>query len=155
MDSVTDVLLFKKMYNILLNEREVESMSLKPFSSQISIFLSDGIMNPSRYVDEINDNFNGVFTKQNYSLNIDEAPNNVPLVRYSSKDGKYIYDFAKKRINFYLNFNENDSTPLFEEYKANVEKSVKNLILNILIQIWWEDKTEFIKLRKWNLRRSM
>ena len=48
MDSVTDVLLCKKMYNILVNEREVESMSLKSFSSQISIFLSDGIMNPSR-----------------------------------------------------------------------------------------------------------
>ncbi|MCI7332846.1 MAG: hypothetical protein MSH48_04180 [Mollicutes bacterium] len=46
-------------------------MSLKPFSSQISIFLSDGIMNPSRYVDEINNNFNGIFTKQNYLLNID------------------------------------------------------------------------------------
>ena len=71
MDSVTDVLLCKKMYNILVNEREVESMSLKPFSSQISIFLSDGIMNPSRYVYEINNNFNGIFTKQNYLLNID------------------------------------------------------------------------------------
>lgn len=96
MDSLIDVLLCKKMYNILVNEREVESMSLKPFSSQINIFLSDGIMNPSSYVDEINNNFNGIFTKQNYSLNIDEAPNDVPLVRYSSKDGKYIYDFAKK-----------------------------------------------------------
>ena len=119
----------KKMYNILVNEREVESMSLKPFSSQISIFLSDGIMNPSRYVDEINDNFNGIFTKQNYSLNIEDAPSDVPLVRYSSKDGKYIYDFAKKRINFYLNFNEDDSVSLFENYKQNVEKLVKNIIL--------------------------
>ena len=71
MDSLIDVLLSKKMYNILVNEREVESMSLKPFSSQISIFLSDGIMNPSRYVDDINNNFNGIFTKQNYLLNID------------------------------------------------------------------------------------
>lgn len=53
-------------------------------------------MNPSRYVDEINNSLNGIFTKQNYSLNIDEAPNDVSLVRYSSKDGKYIYDFAKK-----------------------------------------------------------
>ena len=119
----------KKMYNILVNEREVESMSLKPFSSQISIFLSDGIMNPSRYVDEINDNFNGIFTKQNYSLNIEDAPSDVPLVRYSSKDGKYIYDFAKKRINFYLNFNADDSVSLFEKYKQNVEKLVKNIIL--------------------------
>lgn len=119
----------KKMYNILINEREVESMTLKPFNSQISIFLSDGIMNPSRYIEDINKNFNGIFTKQNYSLNIEDAPSDVPLVRYSSNDGKYIYDFAKKRINFYLNFNEEDSVSIFEDYKMNVETLVKNIIL--------------------------
>ena len=104
-------------------------MDLKPFNSQISIFLSDGIMNPSRYVDEINNIFNGIFTRENYLLNIEEAPSDIPLVRYSSKDGKYIYDFAKKRINFYLNFGEEDSISLFEDYKQNVEKIITNIIL--------------------------
>ena len=32
---------------------------------------------------------------------------------------------------------------------------VKNLILNILIQIWWEDKPEFIKLKLWIYRDAV
>lgn len=35
----------------------------------------------------------------------------------------------KKRINFYLNFDEQDSVSIFEEYKANVENLVKKIIL--------------------------
>ena len=77
-------------------------MNLKPVSSQISVFLSVGVMNPSRLTDEIKKTFDGVFNKEDYTLNLEEAPNDMPLVRYRSNDGKYIYDFAKKRINFYL-----------------------------------------------------
>ncbi len=104
-------------------------MHLKPFSSQISVFLSDGVMNPSRCIDEVNANFNGIFTIQDYLLNIEDAPSDIPLVRYSSKDGKYTYEFAKKRINFYMDFNENDSVSIFEEYKDNVRNLIKNVIL--------------------------
>lgn len=119
----------KKLYNISVKESEAKLMNIKPFSSQISIFLSDGIMNPSKITEDINKKFSDIFTKENYSLNLEDAPNDMPLVRYSSKDGKYIYDFAKKRINFYLNFNDEDNMSLFENYKSNIESVISDILL--------------------------
>lgn len=119
----------KKIYNIFARESEGINMNLKPISSQISVFLSDGVMNPSRLTDEIQKTFDGVFNKEDYTLNLEEAPNDMPLVRYRSDDGKYVYEFAKKRINFYLNFNENDNMNLFENYKLKVQTVVNEVLL--------------------------
>lgn len=106
-------------------------MNLKPFNSQISIFLSDGIMNPIKFIDKFNVYFENLFTKEDYLLKIDAEgiPDEVPLFKYSSSDGKYSYDFAKKRINFYLNFDENDSMDLFEEYKTRIKNVISSFIL--------------------------
>ena len=121
--------ILKIIYNIIVKESEAKMMVFKPFSSQISIFLSDGIMNPSRVTADINKMLSKISWKENYSLNLEDAPNDMPLVRYSSNDGKYIYDFAKKRINFYLNFNNEDNMDLFETYKDSIKSMLYEVIL--------------------------
>lgn len=73
--------LFEKIYNIGNKRRKEDKMILKPFSSQISIFLTDGVMNPSRITEDINNKFACIFTKENYSFNLEDAPNDMPLVR--------------------------------------------------------------------------
>ena len=105
-------------------------MNMKPISSQISVFLSDGVMNPSRFIDDINKHFDNIFIKEDYVLNLEDAPNDMPLVRCRSNDGRFIYDFAKKRINFYLNFNDFDGLSLFEDYKYKVKNMLKNVVMN-------------------------
>lgn len=102
---------------------------LKPFNSQISIFLTDGVMNPSKFVDNMAATFNNLFETEIYSLNLENAPSDMPLVRYSSKDENYVYDFAKKRINFYLNFNKNIDINDFDNYKDNIYNFVTDIIL--------------------------
>ncbi len=104
-------------------------MRLKPFSSQISIFLSDGIMNPGRIADQINTMFKDLFDKEDYRIVVEDAPNEMPLVRYSSKNGKYCFEFAKKRLNFFMYFEEKDSLQLFEEYKGKITTIIEKIIL--------------------------
>ena len=118
------------MYNILNREREEKTVKLNLLNSQISIFLSDGIMNPSKYIDEINENFNDIFKKQIMALDLDDAPSDMPLVRYISNDGKYTYDFAKKRINFYISFDENNNISLVDSYIEQIYQFINNVILN-------------------------
>lgn len=119
----------KKMYNIFIKQKEVNIMTLKPLSSQISIFLFDGIMSPRKLLDDISNEFNKLFSKEEYVLSLDDAPSDMPLIRYSSSNSKYTYDFAKKRINFYLNFSENDSMEIFENYKCQIKNFITNSVL--------------------------
>ena len=121
--------LLKIIYNVFTKNKEVNTLQLKPFSSQISIFLSDGIMNPSRLLENIAKDFDNLFTNQEYLLSIEDAPADMPLIRYSSSDKKFVYDFAKKRINFYLNFSENDNLQIFEDYKQKIKNFLNNSLL--------------------------
>lgn len=121
--------LMKKIYNLIMKESEKKNMDIKPYSSQISVFFSDGIMNPLKIKDELNKNFSGTFSKEDYSLNLEDAPNDMALVKYSSENGKYTYEFAKKRINFYLKFDENDEVNIFESYKSKVKSAVYDVLL--------------------------
>lgn len=121
--------IYKKLYNILIKQKEVSIMTLKPLSSQVSIFLSDGIMNPRKLLDDIANDFDKLFCKEEYILSLEDAPSDMPLIRFSSKDSKYTYDFAKKRINFYLNFMENDNVEIFEEYKCQIKNFITNSVL--------------------------
>ena len=50
-------------YNKIRKERSI-SMNLKKLTAQISIFLQDGIMNPSKYKSNINNIFEGMFNKE-------------------------------------------------------------------------------------------
>ena len=121
--------IFKKLYNIFNYEREVDILMLKPFNYQISIFLTDGIMNPSKYLSDISETFSNLFKNEILLLNLEDAPADMPLLKYNSADNKCGYDFAKKRINFYMNFDENDSIDKFEEYKNNIYKFINKIIL--------------------------
>ena len=79
-------------YNKIRKERST-SMNLKKLKAQVSIFLSDGIMNPNKYKKNINDIFNDLFNNEILSLSIRNAPDDIPLVNYTSKDNAFSYNF--------------------------------------------------------------
>lgn len=106
-------------------------MNLKKLTAQISIFLQDGIMNPSKYKSNINNIFEGMFNKEILSINIDGAPDDMPLVRCTSKDNIIAYDFSRKRINFTINFVSKNKKITFEEYKNKILELIVNNLLSV------------------------
>ena len=106
-------------------------MNLKKLTAQISIFLQDGIMNPSKYKSNINNIFEGMFNKETLSINIDGAPDDMPLVRCTSKDNIIAYDFSRKRINFTINFVSKNKKITFEEYKNKILELIVNNLLSV------------------------
>ena len=106
-------------------------MNLKKLTAQISIFLQDGIMNPSKYKSNINNIFEGMFNKEILSINIDGAPDDMPLVRCTSKDNMIAYDFSRKRINFTINFVSKNKKITFEEYKNKILELIVNNLLSV------------------------
>ena len=106
-------------------------MNLKKLTAQISIFLKDGIMNPSKYKVTINDTFEGIFNKEILSINIAGAPDEMPLVRCASKDNMVTYDFSRKRINFTINFASKNKIITFEEYKSKILELIINNLLSV------------------------
>lgn len=117
-------------YNKIRKERSI-SMNLKKLTAQISIFLQDGIMNPSKYKSNINNIFEGMFNKETLSINIDGAPDDMPLVRCTSKDNIIAYDFSRKRINFTINFVSKNKKITFEEYKNKILELIVNNLLSV------------------------
>ena len=100
--------------------------NFKILNTQISIFFSDGIMNPSKYIKVLNNIFNNVFTNEILSLNIPGVPDDMPLVRYSSKSDDYSYDFARKRLNFYLSFKSFGGEKELDEYLTKIKLFIDN-----------------------------
>lgn len=108
--------------------------NIKLLNAQISIFLSDGIMNPSKYVNVINQIFENIFSNEVLSLNIPGIPDDIPLVRYTSKSEDYAYDFAKKRLNFYISFKSLGGEGELNEYLGKIKDFINNN-LNIVTEI--------------------
>lgn len=106
-------------------------MTLKKMTAQISIFLKDGIMNPSKYKKNINEIFDNSFSKEILSINIDGAPDDMPLVRCTSKDNMLSYDFSRKRINFAINFTSKSKILSFDDYKNKVLELITNDLLSV------------------------
>lgn len=106
-------------------------MNLKKLTAQISVFLKDGIMNPSKYKVTINNTFDGIFNKEILSINIAGAPDDMPLVRCTSKDNMIAYDFSRKRINFTINFVSKNKKITFEEYKNKILELIVNNLLSV------------------------
>lgn len=104
-------------------------MNLKKLTAQVSIFLSDGIMNPNRYKQKIYETFDNVFEKDMISLNIPNAPDDMPLLNCASKDNVYSYTFSKKRLNFTMNFLVKNPSITFEEYKSKILKLINESLL--------------------------
>lgn len=128
--------MFEKILKILYNnnsKKERVDNTMKPnlLSAQISVFMTDGIMNPNRYSEKVNQSFSKIFSIENMALNIPNAPDDMPLVQFSSDDNKYQYHFARKRLNFYLNFSENDNEQTFTEYLLNIYNFIQNELLPI------------------------
>ncbi len=119
-------------YNILKKKERIDDyMTLKKMTAQISIFLKDGIMNPSKYKKNINEIFNDLFSKEILSINIDGAPDDMPLVRCTSKDNMLSYDFSRKRINFAINFTSKNKLISFDDYKNKVLELITNDLLSV------------------------
>lgn len=119
-------------YNILKKKERIDDyMTLKKMNAQISIFLKDGIMNPSKYKKNINEIFNDLFSKEILSINIDGAPDDMPLVRCTSKDNMLSYDFSRKRINFGINFTGKNKLISFDDYKSKVLELITNDLLSV------------------------
>ena len=106
-------------------------MNLKKLKAQVSIFLSDGIMNPNKYKKNINDIFNDLFNNEILSLSIRNAPDDIPLVNYTSKDNAFSYTFSKKRINFTMNFVAKNKMMDFDEYKKKIMELINERLLSI------------------------
>ena len=106
-------------------------MKLKKLSVQISVFLTDGIMNPSKYKKNINDVFEGLFSNEFLSINIDGVPEDMPLVKCSSKDGMISYDFSRKRINFIMSFLSKNKIISFDELKSKTIKLINENLLSV------------------------
>ena len=106
-------------------------MTLKKMTAQISIFLKDGIMNPSKYKKNINEIFNNLFSREILSINIEGAPDDMPLVKCVSKDNMLSYDFSRKRINFVISFYSKSKMISFDEYKNKVLELIVNDLLSV------------------------
>ena len=106
-------------------------MNLKRLTTQISVFMNDGIMNPSKYKNIINEVFDNIFSEDILSINIDGVPDDMPLVRCSSKDNTYLYDFSRKRINFIVNFNSDSDKIKYDEFKNKVYELIINHLTSV------------------------
>lgn len=102
-------------------------------STQISIFLHDGVMNPLRYEEPLNDNFDGIFTNKIFAVTIPNVPDEMPILKYTSSDESITYEFARKRLNFFMNFkdysDEQVASDTLEEYKSKIKAFIKNQLL--------------------------
>lgn len=124
--------LLRFCYNSCIEKRKDEhKMNLKNMTAQISIFLKDGIMNPSKYKKNVNDIFNNLFSKEILSINIDGAPDDMPLVRCVSKDNMLTYDFSRKRINFGISFYSKVNMISFDEYKNKILELITSDLLSV------------------------
>ena len=84
-------------YNILKKKERIDDyMTLKKMTAQISIFLKDGIMNPSKYKKNINEIFNDLFRKELLSITTDRVPDDMPPVRCTTNDNVLFYDYSSK-----------------------------------------------------------
>lgn len=103
--------------------------NIKILNAQISIFLSDGIMNPTKYTSVINKVFENVFSNEILSLNVTGVPDDMPLVRYTSESEDYAYDFARKRINFYISFKSFGGENELNKYINKIENFINNNLI--------------------------
>lgn len=105
-------------------------MLLSKASIQISVFFSEGIMRPSKYSEKINEFMGGIFVKKIFDFDLPDAPDEMPLSKYASNDEKYIYEFSKKRINFFMDFKTNFSEEIVKEFIYNVRHVIIGIIKN-------------------------
>ena len=120
----------KKIDNIIERGKE---MKLKMISVQISVFLSDGVMNPEKYYNQINKIFDNKFQKQEFLIKINNIPDEMPIMKYSSNDGNLSFDFAKKRLNFFLNYLNGLDNKIYDI--DILKKKVKEFVINFLLPV--------------------